>query len=442
MKHKKASIRFRKQLKAELPILQSENLISTEQGQAIAQRYQLDNLASESTSKLLVVIYSIGVFLIGIGIISFVAYHWNAMSKGLKLTIIFAAMLTSHGVGFYLWKVISKSPKFGHALVCLGTLIFGANIGLIAQIFHIKGHWNGLFLPWALGAIIMAYAVSSVPNAAIGIITSFIWFIGQLEWHGGGEVWWYPFAITVLFGGFAYFKRSVLIFTMTLLSLAISLPICLASDKGEVFGATGGMLVIGLLFFCWGLLSRNSHRNKAFTVPAIILGVVSTTIALYLNSFLEFGDEMVSDMFKFFDSESPIIIIGAVTFATAVTMIPFATKQIRDSLALKIITVPMVAAPLLVAGAGFINDVALVTISNILFLVLAMVFIWSARLFEDRRLFWSGVLIAATFVVSRALEYETGLLIKSAVFTACGIGVMIAGVMFEKYLKSRRAYYE
>jgi len=91
MKHKKASIRFRKQLKAELPILQSEDLISSEQVQVFAQRYQLDNLASESTSKLLMVIYSIGVFLIGIGIISFVTYHWNAMSKGLKLTIIYCS---------------------------------------------------------------------------------------------------------------------------------------------------------------------------------------------------------------------------------------------------------------------------------------------------------------------------------------------------------------
>jgi len=442
MKHKKASIRFRKQLKTELPILQSENLISTEQGQVIAQRYQLDNLASESTSKLLMVIYSIGVFLIGIGIISFVAYHWNAMSKGLKLTIILAAMLSSHGVGFYLWKVINKSPKFGHALVCLGTLIFGANIGLIAQIFHIKGHWNGLFLPWALGAIVMAYAVGSVPNAAIGIITSFIWFIGQLEWHGGGEVWWYPFAITVLFGGFAYFKRSVLIFTMTLLSLAISLPVCLASGEGEEFGVFGGMLVIGLLFYCWGLLCRNNDRYKVFMLPAIVIGIISTTIALYLNSFLDVGEEMILAMFDFFNSESPLLIVGAGAYIIAIAMVPFAMKQIRDSLALKIITIPMVSALLLVAIAGYVNNLALVVVANVLFLVLAMVLVWSARLFEDRRLFWSGVLIAAAFVVSRALEYETGLLIKSAVFTACGVGVMIAGVMFEKYLKNRRASYE
>ena len=438
MKYRKASIRFRKQLKADLPVLQSEGLITTEQGQAVAQRYQLDNLASESTNKLLMVIYSIGVFLIGIGIISFVAYHWNAMSKGLKLAIIFAAMLASHGVGFYLWKVSSKSPKLGHALICLGTLIFGANIGLMAQIFHIKSHWNGGFLPWALGAIILAYAVGSVPNAAIGIITSFIWFLGQLEWNGGSEVWWYPFAVAVSFAGFAYFRRSTLIFTMTLLGFAISLPVCLASGRGEVFGATGGMLAIGLLFFCWGLLSRNSNKYKTFAVPAIVLGIISTTVALYLSSFLEFGDEMVSDMFKFFGDETSIVITGAVTFTIALAMVPFAMKQIRDSLALKMITIPMVASPLLVSGAGFINDIALVTIANVLFLLLATLLVWAARLFEDRRLFWSGVSMAAVFVVSRTLEYETGLLIKSAVFITCGAGVMIAGAMFEKYLKSRR----
>jgi len=233
-----------------------------------------------------------------------------------------------------------------------------------------------------------------------------------------------------------------MIFTMTLLSLAISLPVCLASDKGEVFGATGGMLVIGLLLFCWGLLCRNNDRYKVFMLPAIVIGIVSTTVALYLNSFLEFGDEMASDMFKFFESESPTIIIGVGAYIIAIAMVPFAIFQIRNNMALKLITIPMVAALLLVAVPGYVDNVALVVIANILFLVLASVLIWSARLLEDRRLFWSGVLITAAFVVSRALEYETGLLIKSAAFTACGIGVMVTGVMFEKYLKNRRASYE
>jgi len=438
MKNKKVSARFRKQLKDELSAWQAEGLISADQAGTISQRYQLDKIGAESLRTLLAVIYGIGVVLVGIGVISFVAFHWTGMTRTSKVVLIFAAMLACHGAGFYLWQITGKSPKLGHALICLGTLIFGANIGLMAQIFHIKSHWNGGFLPWALGAIILAYAVGSVPNAAIGIITSFIWFLGQLEWNGGSEVWWYPFAVAVSFAGFAYFRRSTLIFTMTLLGFAISLPVCLASGRGEVFGATGGMLAIGLLFFCWGLLSRNSNKYKTFAVPAIVLGIISTTVALYLSSFLEFGDEMVSDMFKFFGDETSIVITGAVTFTIALAMVPFAMKQIRDSLALKMITIPMVASPLLVSGAGFINDIALVTIANVLFLLLATLLVWAARLFEDRRLFWSGVSMAAVFVVSRTLEYETGLLIKSAVFITCGAGVMIAGAMFEKYLKSRR----
>ena len=39
---------------------------------------------------------------------------------------------------------------------------------------------------------------------------------------------------------------------------------------------------------------------------------------------------------------------------------------------------------------------------------------------------------------SRFLEYQTSLLLKAAVFTACGIGLIIAGVAFENHLKKRR----
>ena len=151
-------------------------MISTGQSSAISQRYRLDQMAKESTNRLLFAIYIIGAALIGAGAISFVAAHWEQITPSAKIGLIVACMLTGHIAGFYLWKVSAKSPRLGHALIVLGTLVFGANIGLIAQIFHIKSHfYNGLFA-WAIGAIIMAYAVESVPNAVIAIIVSFIGF--------------------------------------------------------------------------------------------------------------------------------------------------------------------------------------------------------------------------------------------------------------------------
>ncbi|MHC4560425.1 MAG: DUF2157 domain-containing protein, partial [Planctomycetota bacterium] len=195
MKNKKVSARFRKQLKDELPVWQSEGLISPEQSNALTQRYQLEKIGAESLRTLLGVIYGIGIVLVAIGVISFVAFHWTGMTRTSKVVLIFGVMLACHGAGFYLWQITGKSPKLGHALICLGTLIFGANIGLMAQIFHIKGQWNGMFLPWAVGAIAMAYAIGSTPNAAIAIVTSLIWFIGQQGWfYSPSTSWWYPFA--------------------------------------------------------------------------------------------------------------------------------------------------------------------------------------------------------------------------------------------------------
>jgi hypothetical protein len=47
--------------------------------------------------------------------------------------------------------------------------------------------------------------------------------------------------------------------------------------------------------------------------------------------------------------------------------------------------------------------------------------------------------MAAILILSRTLEYETELLIKAVIFTACGVGIIVAGVLFERFLKSRRA---
>jgi hypothetical protein len=77
-------------------------------------------------------------------------------------------------------------------------------------------------------------------------------------------------------------------------------------------------------------------------------------------------------------------------------------------------------------------------LSNIACVVLATGLVANSFRAEDRRLFWAGILFAALVITSRFFEYETGLLIKAVVFIACGIGLIIAGVGFENYLKKRR----
>ncbi|HIJ70087.1 MAG TPA: DUF2157 domain-containing protein [Planctomycetes bacterium] len=439
MKNKKVSAQFRKQLKDEISVWQAEDLISPEQANALTQRYQLGKISAESLRTLLGVIYGIGIVLVAIGIISFVAYHWMGMTRTSKVVLVFGAMLACHGIGIYLWQITGMSPKLGHALICLGSLIFGANIGLMAQIFHVKSQWNGMFLPWSIGAITMAYAVSSVPNAAMAIITSFIWFVGQHGWFDSTSTsWWYPFVAAVVFVPFAYIKRSEVVFVMTISCLVVSTQIC-AAGAVDFFGWLVSALSTGALLFCWGLVSYGSDKFKSFAIPAMVAGVISTGLAEYLFSFQELAEEVTgADRLIFGNSDFLHTNPTIASLVVLLLLLPFAIKRIRNHQVLKAITRIIIATLVVVTGSAFINEILLVVVANIGFLVMAAVLVWAGCQLENRRLFWVGVLMVALMVVSRTLEYETGLLIKSAAFTACGVGLVVTGGIFEKYLKRRR----
>jgi uncharacterized membrane protein len=441
MKNKKVSARFRKQLKDELSAWQDEGLISADQAGTISQRYQLDKIGAESLRTLLGVIYGIGIVLVAIGVISFVAFHWTGMTRTSKVVLIFGVMLACHGIGFYLWQITGKSPKLGHALICLGTLIFGANVGLMAQIFHIKGQWNGMFLPWSIGAIAMAYAIGSVPNAVIAIVTSFIWFVGQHGWnYSGSTSWWYPFAVAAILVPFAYIRRSNVVFVMTIICLVASIQIC-AGSAADFAGWTVSALATGALFFCWGLVSHGSDKFRSFAIPAMVVGIISTGLAQYLCSFQDFAEELARDTGLFVTGMTGSYLHVSSTIVSLVVLLlllPFAVKRIHSHKVLKAITRIIIATCVVLIGSAFINEILLLVVANIGFLAMAIVLVWAGCELENRRLFWAGVLIVALMVVSRTIEYETGLLIKSAAFIACGIGLMVAGGMFEKYLKRRR----
>lgn len=54
----------------------------------------------------------------------------------------------------------------------------------------------------------------------------------------------------------------------------------------------------------------------------------------------------------------------------------------------------------------------------------------------ERRIFWGGLSLLALQILSRMLEYEEGLLLKSVFFLLCGIGVIVTGLWFERHLSA------
>jgi len=57
----------------------------------------------------------------------------------------------------------------------------------------------------------------------------------------------------------------------------------------------------------------------------------------------------------------------------------------------------------------------------------------------QRRLFWGGMVLLTLQIFSRMLEYNTDLLFKSFVLLLCGLGVITAGLWFERYVRTIRS---
>lgn len=167
----------------------------------------------EGSKKTILIVVTIGAILIGAGIFSFIASNWQEMSDLSKIAIILVSMVVSYGLGFYL-KEKADLPKLGEALILLGSIIYGAGIFLVAQIYHIRANWPDGFVLWMLGIILLSFAYESHSLLYLAMILGFI------------SVFSYPFSILDNFMGDPFLlTSSVLLLIATAVTFATSIVI-------------------------------------------------------------------------------------------------------------------------------------------------------------------------------------------------------------------------
>lgn len=116
----------------------------------------------------------LGVLLLGSGIISFFAANWQWLPKIAKLALLFGGMWVAYAIAGYMLGR-GAHPLVGQAVLLLGVLLFGANIWLIAQIYHISSHYPNGVLMWALGALLASYLLRSHPALCAAALLAMLW---------------------------------------------------------------------------------------------------------------------------------------------------------------------------------------------------------------------------------------------------------------------------
>jgi uncharacterized membrane protein len=515
--------KFRRQLRQEADRWLAEELIERSQYEQLAERYSFNTLDINARNNFAIILIGLGGVLLGLGVITFVAANWQAMSREWRSGLLFAALIGSNWLGFSLWQYTQRWQRLGQGMLLLGVFIMGANIALIGQIFHVSGALYGLFYMWSFGVLAMAYSLRFKPLGIISIILISLGYWFHFEYWTADSasplvlaiaenmivivallfvplaywcrsrtigilsilltelvylnqithptlleknfvVWmiveYMPIVAVCLFMPLAYRLRSRLIFVGAALGIMVGLSRSIMSLIDFALPwylpvAIGTALLPAILWVYDDTLLNSrwlrwmgsqpdalGFRPLAFKPLAQGLAIVVLTITCYSLSFYgawNWRDQAIYQSPATFQQWSSLVNVLLFTGITIVGWLKRSRQipgQAQNPQSVVLVLCAIAALPVFWHGAlGQIPEIATFTYNVLLFL-LAVGLIRESLEKSHRLPFWSGIFLLFLQIISRLFEYNTELLLKAFVFALCGIGVIVAGLWFERHMQA------
>jgi len=441
-----ATDKFRRQLQKEARLWQNEGLISSECYDQLADRYQFANLETVARNRFAIVLILIGSLLMGLGVITFVAANWQDWGRNIRVVLLLLVFVTLNVSGFYVWQRSAQQSwqsMLGRGLLLAGSLSLGANMALMAQMFHISGAEYKLYLTWGFGVLLMAY---SLRLPLLGICAIALTGIGY--WTGLGAVdmdtqdWlWHlliqcmPIVASIAYLPLAYWGRSPLLFGCSVLAIistvfnnfGLTPP---ASSQSFPDALRNVIALIVMPAWLW------SYRHSWSDIRFITLcRKLSILLLIILGFFLSFFDPWLSSYTPEVSWFHWLNLSFFTTWAgyNCYKQIQADRSDLTNSTVLAILGV--MALVMVWHGAIVPIPVVATFIFNALLFILGAGLAREGLLGSSRLQFWSGLLLLGLQIFSRTFEYDTALILKSLIFILCGLGIITAGIWFEKYIR-------
>ncbi|MDO0825065.1 DUF2157 domain-containing protein [Desulfosporosinus nitroreducens] len=250
----------------ELNYFESSGLITGEQKIGILETYEI-----KGGLNFIQVVVTIGAILVGLGVLSFIASNWDGISHFIKLLIIFCAF---GGVNLAGYMLTENNPRTGRSLIYLGTLVYGAGIFLIGQMYNFGGEFPTAFLLWSIGVLPLAFQLKDKYLMLFANCLFGVYLLGSFD-QGFPYAGWAGVPITYL--AFNYFNKSrLLLFFANLTSLSFIFQIALRYEAEGLY--------VALLFFFIGLVmygAKHNFEQDIFRVQGNILFGVTGVILTF-----------------------------------------------------------------------------------------------------------------------------------------------------------------
>jgi len=415
---------YNQRLQQEIEQWRKEGLITAETEAILLRRYPVVKRSMTQTLSLL------GSLLFGIGVILFFSANWEIMPRALKIAVVMLSFTLSYSAGYYLRCYKATHPKVGYALICLGSLLYGAAIWLIAHIFHLPANTEMGFFLWYLGVIPIACLFNSSLNLALALVNLVVWFVAG-QYPLGPAYLIFPVLLTATVLPLSLRKKDH--FTLVLSVLAgyiwfVPLGVKLA-QTGSVLqlGVTTLLLFTLILYYLGQFLKDKSFFAETFLHGIALLGLFVALAFFSFNDFLkEFSDITSLHYFPYLLAAVLLIILGFKLKKRTVgwTDLPL--------LLLYLCLFPF--SPALSGNSGML------VVTNLLLFIYALLTVYYGYLIKRPFIFNLGILMFAAAVIMKYFDFFFAVLPRSAFFLTGGLLLLSGSFLLEnkrrKLLKS------
>lgn len=190
--HLKGSERF----KEEIDLWKTQGWISPEQANLFIESYEL-NQAPPWYRQSGVLIKAISLFIVAAGIFLLISANWQSLPMAVQMLAGLTPLVIAYvfAIRYYL----QGDKVSSHLAMVFASLVFGANIALQAQIFHISAYYPDGVLWWIIGSLPVIFFFRSTFLAVTFQALFLMWLFWQNEYFQFSL--WSP----ILMLAFAYF---------------------------------------------------------------------------------------------------------------------------------------------------------------------------------------------------------------------------------------------
>ncbi|MGD2186417.1 MAG: DUF2157 domain-containing protein [Desulfobacterales bacterium] len=423
-----------KWLHDEIDLWVNEGVIGPDQGTALRRRYPAP---AESTAWSRIIFFSIGAILFGLGVILIFAYNWERMHKFVKLAVIFAALLGAHGAGFWLKRPQSRHPSAGEGLHLLGTMLFGAGIWLIAQVYHIEEHYPNAFLIWGLGALALAWSMPSVAHGILAAILLVLWNCFEVFDFKNPQLI-SPF---LLLGGImplAWLRRSRILMTVGLIGFLLTLFASVSTVEGDLAALV--LFLSASMLIAASLVVRQRNLFAEISPVLSFIGFFLFFAILFILSFYHRGkgtwsvqfDQFLQSLFFF---SFALAAIGM--WAWAIWPTPKTKGQPAKALSAEYFGVMATLCIMILNTLGLLplRGWLGMAVFNILFLYQCVMMIITGCRTLSLKMTVTGCVLFAAIALARYTDLFFSLLARSLVFFIAGAALFAVGIYYSKTKK-------